>query len=144
MCDMYLIYCNGHEPCCRTLPRPVAGPGSISRRGWCRAEMRERGMHRMISDVSSSSSFFHSILIYRRFLFLFEFLPNDSVIQPDSTSQENRHTTQVGVFFWPRWLRCLRTQFRGSTSRRVQAEPLWRQSQGRSNVSWCCNGLFPC
>ena len=60
---MYLIYCNGHEPCCRTLPRPVAGPGSISRRGWCRAEMRERGMHRMISDVSSSSSFFHSILI---------------------------------------------------------------------------------
>ena len=32
-------------------------------------------------------------------MFLFEFLPNDSVIQPDSTSQENRHTTQVGVFF---------------------------------------------
>ena len=85
---------------------------------------------------------------YRRFLFLFAFKWfSDStwfnLIQPDSTSQESRHTTQV-VFFLPRWLRCLRTQFRGTTSCRVQAEPLWRQSQGRSNVSWCCNGLFPC
>ena len=92
---MYPRFCNGHEPCCRTLPRPVAGPGSISRRGWCRAEMLERGMHRMISDVSSSSFFFHSILILQEVFVPFRIPPHDSVIQPDSTSQESRHTTQV-------------------------------------------------